>query len=72
MKPAPDTSPAAAKAGSEVFHQPGTEPGVVSHGAILAQGTGDGFGQSAIDTAFRDVAMRVRNEIKKMKPPPIN
>ena len=35
---------------------------MVSHGAILAQGTGDGFGQSAIDTAFRDVATRVRNE----------
>lgn len=73
MKPAPDTSPAAAKVlGVKYSISRVAEPGVVSHGAILAQGTGDGFGQSAIDTAFRDVAMRVRNEIKKMKPPPIN
>lgn len=48
------------------------EPGSVSHGTILAPGTGDGFGQSAVQGAFRDVATRIRQEVQKQKPPAVN
>jgi hypothetical protein len=72
MRPPPDTSGGAAKVlGVKYSISRVAQPGVFSHGAILAQGTGDGFGQSAINTAFRDTATRIRNEIKKQKPQPV-
>jgi len=73
MKPAPDPNPGAARVlGVKYSISRVGEPGVVSHGAILAQGTGDGFGQSALQEAFRDVSMRIVSEIKKQKVPPLN
>lgn len=69
MKPAPNTNPGAAKVlGVKYSISRIGEPGPVSHGSILAQGMGDGFGQSAIQGAFRDVATRIFNEVKKQKP----
>jgi hypothetical protein len=73
MKQAPDNSPGAAKVlGVKYSINRVGQPGTLSHGSILAEGTGDGFGQSAIDQAFRNVATRVSHEILKMKPAPIN
>jgi hypothetical protein len=73
MKPTPDTSPGAAKVlGVKYSISRVGDPAVLSHGAILAEGTDDGFGQSAIQTAFRNTALRIRNEIKRMKPRPVN
>ena len=73
MRPPPTTDPATGKVlGVKYAISRVGAPGVVSHGSILAEGTGDGFGQSAIDSAFRDVATRIRTEIKRQKPPPVN
>jgi hypothetical protein len=73
MKPPPDTSPGAARVlGIKYSITRAGQPGVLSHGAILAEGTDDGFGQSAIQSAFRDTALRIRNEVKKMKTRPVN
>lgn len=69
MKPAPDTSPGAATVLGVKYSISRTgEPGPVSHGSILAPGMGDGFGQSAIQGAFRDLATRIFNEVRRQKP----
>jgi hypothetical protein len=73
MKPTPDPSPTAAKVlGVKYSISVVGQPGVISHGAILAEGEDDGFGQSAIQSAFRDTATRIRNEIKRAKSRPVN
>ncbi len=75
MKPSP--SPDAGPGGGKVLGVKYSinlvgQPGVLSHGSILAEGGDDGFGQSAVQTAFRETATRIRNEVKKMKPRPVN
>jgi hypothetical protein len=72
-RPVPDSSLGAAKVlGVKYSISQVGQPGVLSHGAILAEGGDDGFGQSAIQGAFRGTATRIRNEVKKLKPRPVN
>jgi hypothetical protein len=73
MKPVPDNSPSAARVlGVKYSISRVGDPAILSHGAILAEGRDDGFGQSAIQSAFRDTALRIRNEVKRMTPRPIH